>query len=179
VDHANTPVRPCGHTDGTIYAEMAGNLTATNFGKYNQLLVFGTDFGKASILLKEHDNSAHLYLYLACHSIENLFKYLLCKENGYEFEYEKKTSAKGEVFYTSKSSHDILKLGQELKKTQYRELITSDLEEEITGLKDLFTKASLAYGNIETQFTVAPDFKSSEIFVCISKLINMAREGSI
>lgn len=177
VDHVNPPVRPCGHTEGTILAEMSGNLTATNFGKYNQLLDFGTDFGNASVLLKKHDESSHLYLYLACHSIENLFKYLLCKEKGYEFEYEKITN-KGGVYYKSKTGHDILKLGQELKKTQYVELITADLEKEIIGLKGLFTKASLAYGNIETQFTVASDFKSDEIFKCISEIISSSREGS-
>lgn len=169
VNHVNPPVRPCGHTEGTILAEMSGNLKATNFGKYNQLLDFGTDFAKASILLKEHNENSHLYLYLACHSIENLFKFLLCEDG---------TLTSKTLKGVSRNGHDLEVLCSLMKNGSNKNLITPNLEIELRELNNLFIKASLAYGNIETQFTVASNFKSDEIFKCISEIISSSREGS-
>jgi hypothetical protein len=168
VDNLNPPVHNCHCEDKKMYVAMSATMKPTEFGRYNQLFDFGSDFAVAAALVKKKNKATHVYLYLACHSIENLLKYFICKEGQYIKVYGENNK--------SLLGHNLTKHNNILKEIEgYDFLKNGALEKEIAALNKLYLMAHLAYGNMNTIFTTPSNFSSEEIFKCINLLLEKGR----
>ncbi len=161
-------------TDTTILAGMSTILKPNiDVSKYYQFLETGKEFYIAALLLKQNSRPSIVYLNLICQAFENISKYIICRNNGYNYCYPDLKKA-------GKFGHHLDLILRELKNDVVcRGFITVKLEGDINRVSSAYNERDLVYGNLETLFTGTSAYETESIFKFLESIISLLKDNQV